>query len=332
MVRSYVLERRPEELPEAIPDATVVRCRPSSETARGRRAANAKTMQARQLTGDTQTDSGGFGVYTLGSVRPAASTGDCARDRESSAPRSSATIASGLYGAMLAVVDDAGFGGDAQRRAVASRAGVSRGALYEYFSGGARQCFLATFEALMEEGLATVSRAYAEPRARGRAAGGAPSTPYSRRWSRSRRRRGCASSRPTPPGAAGAALRERAARRPRGAGSRRARPVAATTARMPSEGSARLLGGIRTDRQSRLRRRREAELPALAPELWSWRSVATRPTRPLPQVLRAAGAGARLRRDHAPRPRLFVALAKVVHAKGYSETTCPTSSPRRGSR
>jgi AcrR family transcriptional regulator len=223
-----------------------------------------------------------------------------------------------LFGATVAVVDEAGYEG-LSVSAVSSRAGVSRGALYEYFPGGGRECFLATFEALLDEGLATVGRAYAE-------SGGT--------WDE---RLACALEalfealvkQPAAArlcfleayasGSTGAALRERGSVTLEGL-VRDALDQSPERADMPLEVIGAIVGGIRTVAQARLRRRREEELPALVPALTGWLTAYRRPDPPLPSVPAAPPPAPRfVATSH--RDRLFVALAKVVYAKGYSATS-----------
>jgi AcrR family transcriptional regulator len=222
-----------------------------------------------------------------------------------------------LFGAMVAVVDEAGYEG-MNVGAVASRAGVSRGTLYEYFPGGGRDCFLATFEALLDEGLATVGRAYA----------GADGTWDARlahaldalfdvlveqpAAARLCFLEGYAS------GTAGAELRERGSATLEGL-VRDALDQSPPRRDMPSDVVCALVGGVRTVAQARLRRRTEGDLPGLVPELMRWLTVYERPDPELRPVPASAPPAPRfVATSH--RDRLFVALAKVVHAKGYTAT------------
>lgn len=222
-----------------------------------------------------------------------------------------------LYGAMVAVVDESGYEGMSVG-AVASRAGVSRSALYEYFSG-APECFLATFETLLEDGLATVSRAYA-----------ADDGPWDARLRRAfdtlletivgqpAAARLCFLE-AYAAGEAGAALRARGSTTLE-ALMREALDQSPSRAGMPPEVIAAMVGGIRTVVQTRLRRRQEAELPTLAPELMHWLTGYERPSPPLRREL-AGTSGASPRFVAAThRDRLFVALATAVYAKGYEKT------------
>jgi AcrR family transcriptional regulator len=221
-----------------------------------------------------------------------------------------------LFGAMVAVVDEAGYEGISVG-AVASRAGVSRGTLYEHFPGGGRECFLATFEALLDEGLATVGRAYAE----------ADGT-----WDA---RLACALDalfevlveQPAAArlcfleayaaGGVGASLRERGSATLEGLVND-ALNQSPARADMPPEAIGAIVGGIRTIAQARLRRRQEDELPALVPDLMRWLTSYERPDPPLlPASAGTPPAPRFVATSH--RDRLFVALCKVVYAKGYTD-------------
>ncbi len=221
-----------------------------------------------------------------------------------------------LFGAMVAVVDEVGYEGISVG-AVASRAGVSRGALYEYFGGG-RECFLATFEALMEEGLATVSCAYAETDGQwDERLGRALDALFGLLVAQPAAARLCFLE-TYAAGAGGAALRDRGGTTLEGM-VRDALDQSPTRADMPPETIGAIVGGVRTITQARLRRRREGELPALAPELMRWLRGYERPA-PLPKVRAPRPPGPRfVAASH--RDRLFVALYRVVYAKGYSATS-----------
>jgi AcrR family transcriptional regulator len=222
-----------------------------------------------------------------------------------------------LHGAMVAIVDEEGYEGMSVA-AVAARAGVSRGALYEYFDGG-QACFLATFEALMEEGLARVSRAYA-----------ASEGPWDIRLGKTldslfealvtqpAAARLCFLEIHTA-GAASAELRERGTSALEALVSD-AFDQSPKRAGMPQEVVCALVGGIRTVIQARLRRRDERELLELSPHLLRWLISYPRPglaraatpptTRPTPPFVASSH-----------RDRLFVALAQVVYEKGYRDAT-----------
>jgi AcrR family transcriptional regulator len=220
-----------------------------------------------------------------------------------------------LYGATVAVVDEEGYEGMGVA-AVAARAGVSRSTIYEYFNGK-RDCFLATFEALMEDGLANLDRAYAES-----------DGPWDARLAQALD--GLFTAVAAQPaaarlcflesyaaGAAGAPLRDR------GVGAlealvRDALDRSPARAGMPPELIAALTGGIRTIIQTRLRRRREDELSALGPELLRWLSAYRPPAPPLPRLSAAAAPRGFVATSH--RDRLFVGLAQVVKEKGYADT------------
>ncbi len=221
-----------------------------------------------------------------------------------------------LYGATVAAVAEDGYEG-LSVGAIATRAGVSRGALYEYFSG-APECFLATFEALLDEGLATVGRAYAK----------ADGSWYERLDSALAALFAVLVEQPAAArlcfleayaaGEAGAALRDRGSETLEGL-VRDALEQSPERAGMPPEAVGAIVGGIRTIAQARLRRRSEAELPALVPELIGWLSGYEQPAIALREPGSRAPDGPRfVAISH--RDRLFVALAKVVYAKGYADT------------
>lgn len=220
-----------------------------------------------------------------------------------------------IYGATLAVVDESGYEG-LSVGAIASRAGVSRGALYEYF-GGAGECFLATFEALLENGLATVALAYADGDGtwdeRLRLALDALFAVLVAQPAAAR----LCFLEAYAAGEAGAALRDRGGATLEGL-VRDALDQSPQRAGMPPEAIGAIVGGIQTIAQSRLRRRREGELPGLAPELIGWLDGYERPAAPLRRPGARARPGPRFVAT-AHRDRLFVALARVVYAKGYSD-------------
>jgi AcrR family transcriptional regulator len=220
-----------------------------------------------------------------------------------------------LYGAMVAIIDEQGYEGMSVA-AVAARAGVSRGALYHYFSGG-QDCFLATFEALMDEGLATVGKAYAEGTgpwdAELRAALDAL---FAMLVAQPAAARLCLLE-AYAAGPACAALRDRADAALEML-VRDALDQSPERADMPSEVICAITGGIRTVIQTRLRRRQERELLELAPPLLAWLSTYKRPDLPPPQVNTFPTPGRFVATSH--RDRLFVALGKVICEKGYAGT------------
>jgi AcrR family transcriptional regulator len=220
-----------------------------------------------------------------------------------------------LFGAMVAVIDEEGYEGMSVG-AVAARAGVSRSALYEYFSGG-QECFLATFEALMDEGLEAISRTYSKSDGPwdDRLAGALDSL-FALLVAQPAAARLCFLE-TYATGEAGARLRDRGiaafealvtdayGRSPERAG-------------MPDEVIRALTGGVRTITQTRLRRRREHELPQLVPELVQWLVSYERPEQSLVLPATAAPTPRFVATSH--RDRLFVALAKIVAEKGYADT------------
>ena len=222
-----------------------------------------------------------------------------------------------LYGAMVAIVDEEGYEGMSVG-AVAARAGVSRSALYEYFSGG-RACFLATFEALTDEGLARISRAYVASDGPWDARlGTALDTLFESLVAQPAAARLCFLE-TYAAGAPGAEPRERAVEALE-ALVRDALDQSPERAGMPAEVICAIVGATRTIVQTRLRRRREPELPELAPELLRWVSSYQRPDPPLREVRVQPAAGPRfVATSH--RDRLFVALAEVVNDKGYVATS-----------
>ncbi len=223
-----------------------------------------------------------------------------------------------LYGAVVAVVDEVGYEGMSVS-AVATRAGVARGALYEYFSGGGQECFLATFEALMEEGLATVSRAYAASDGTwDERLGSALDTLFAVVEGQPAAARLCFLE-AYAAGTGGAALRERGGATLEGL-VRDALDHSPSRAEMPPQIVDAIIGGIRTICQTRLRRRQEGQLPALTPDLLAWLTGYERPDPPLrPTAPGPPPAPRFVASSH--RDRLFVALSKVVCAKGYLGTS-----------
>lgn len=222
-----------------------------------------------------------------------------------------------LYGAMVAIVDEEGYDGMSVT-AVAARAGVSRSALYEYFDDG-RACFLATFEALIDEGLARIARTYAESDGPWDARlGTALDALFEALVSQPAAARLCflETHAAGPPAAE---LRERGREALEGL-VRDALDQSPQRADMPPEVIRAIVGAIRTIAQRRLRRGRERELPDLAPELLRWLSIYDRPDRPLRDSAAATGGGARFV-PTSHRERLFVALAEVVCRKGYAATS-----------
>ncbi len=221
-----------------------------------------------------------------------------------------------LYGAMVAVIDERGYEGMSVA-AVASRAGVSRSALYEYFSGG-RACFLATFETLLDGGLAAILQAYED----GAGAwdvrlGEALEAMFGILAAQPAAARLCFLE-TYATGVEGAELRDRGGKALEGL-IREALDESPERAAMPDAVVSAISGGIRTVVQARLRRRQEQELPGLAPELMRWLSAYERPDPPFPEVPLRAEPGPRfVATSH--RDRLFVALAKVVGRKGYADT------------
>jgi AcrR family transcriptional regulator len=221
-----------------------------------------------------------------------------------------------LYGAMVAVVDEYGYEG-MNVGAVARRAGVSRGTLYLYFSG-CQECFLATFEALIADGLATVTHAYADSKGSpDLRLGAALDTLLELLVAQPAAARLCYLE-AYAAGDAGLQLRNRS-NAVLEALVREALDGSPQRADMPPEIVSALIGGLRTVIQTRLRRRREGELPDLAPELLRWMLTYERPDPPLLKVTADPPAEPRfVATSH--RDRLFVALAKVIYEKGYAAT------------
>ncbi len=220
-----------------------------------------------------------------------------------------------LYGAMVAVIDEVGYEGMRVGR-VAERAGVSRSALYEYFSDR-QECFLATFQAVMHDGLAKVFAAYEGPgawdaklqRALDALIAAVVAQPAAARL-------GFLETYAAGP--AGAALRVQVADTLEGLVTA-AMAQSSDRAQMPRPIVNAMVGGVRTVVQTRLRRRTEDELPELVPELWQWLLSYHTPSPPLRRL--------RVRQSTNPRfvattheQRLFVALAETIYANGYQET------------
>lgn len=219
-----------------------------------------------------------------------------------------------LFGATVAIVDEQGYEG-MNVRAVAARAGVSRGTVYEHFGGG-QGCFLATFEALMDDGLARVSRAYANSDgAWDVRLGAALDALFEAIVAQPAAARLCFLETHAA-GSAGAELRERGATALE-ALVRDALDQSPERADMPAEVICAIAGAIRTVVETRLRRRREHELPALAPQLLRWLCSYHRPVPALPETrVQASTAPRFVASSH--RDRLFVGMAKAIHAKGYT--------------
>jgi AcrR family transcriptional regulator len=220
-----------------------------------------------------------------------------------------------LYGAMVAVIDENGY----ERMsvgAVAERAGVSRSAVYEYFSGG-QECFIATFDTLLRDGLRTVEGAY-------EVSEGAWDTRlaiildtlFAILVAQPAASRLCFLE-TYAAGSDATALRDHGVQMLEGL-------VADTFEQsperrgMPPDVTGALMGGIRTVAQSRLRRRQERELPAIAADLLNWVTLYRRPSSPLRQVPYEPMQGRFVATSH--RDRLFVALAEVVGENGYANT------------
>jgi AcrR family transcriptional regulator len=221
-----------------------------------------------------------------------------------------------LYGAMVAVVDEGGYEGMRVGR-VAARAGVSRSALYEYFRDR-QECFLATFEALVDDGIATLTEAYED----------GPGPPEQRLLRALDALIELLVAQPAAgrlcfleayaAGPPAAALRERATDALEGLVWRTAAEMPRRR-QMPEEVLGGIVGGIRIVIQTRLRRRTEHELRAIAPELRRWMLCYETPDPPLRAVqARDAGGPGFVATTHEQ--RLFVALARTVSAKGYAET------------
>ena len=80
------------------------------------------------------------------------------------------------------------------------------------------------------------------------------------------------------------------------------------------------MGGIRIVIQTRLRRRTEHELRDIAPRLWHWTLSYETPTPPLPSVPTSDPTTTGfVATSHEQ--RLFVAMTKTIHSKGYANTS-----------
>lgn len=232
-----------------------------------------------------------------------------------------------LYGATVAVVDAFGYEGMSVG-AIAAAAGVSRSALYGYFSGR-QACFLATFEALTEQGLETLSRAYAIDGPWDARLAAALDALLALLVAQPAAARVCLLE-AYASGSDGAELRERGGRAVE-ALVREALEQSPERAGMPAGVVAAMVGGIRTVIQTRLRRRQEDELPALAPEVLGWLISYERPEPPL----RAVQTPDALSQDSrfaatTQRDRLFVALAEVIHDHGYADASVVDIVSRAG--
>jgi AcrR family transcriptional regulator len=223
-----------------------------------------------------------------------------------------------LFGAMVAVIDENGYDGMSVG-GLAARAGVSRSTIYEYFDDR-DDCFLATFDALVEAAMERIDDA------------------YDARGSWDERLRAVLEALVAivveQPAAARLCLLEAYAAGPEAA-ARRERAATALEAlarrgmnRSPERGDMppavvrAIVGGLRIVIQRRLRGGDERELPGLIDELWRWVLSYRRPDPPL----REAAAGGAARRARRPEPadtrgRLFEAVARMVSEKSYSEMT-----------
>jgi TetR/AcrR family transcriptional regulator len=221
-----------------------------------------------------------------------------------------------LYGAMVAVIDDVGYEGMSVG-AVAARAGVSRSALYEYFSGG-RECFMATFEALMDYGLEAMTHAANREGPWDERLEQVLASMFGLLVSQPAAARLCFLE-TYAAGVDAAELRDRGGDALVGL-IRDALDESPERAGMPLDVIQAIAGGIRTITQTRLRRRQEGELPGLAPDLVRWLKTYERPEPPLRVERVPPPSGPRFVAN-SHRDRLFVALAKVVADKGYTSTT-----------
>jgi AcrR family transcriptional regulator len=220
-----------------------------------------------------------------------------------------------LYGAMVAVVDEVGYDG-MRTSLVTERAGVSRSTLYEYFDDR-RECFFATFDAIMAHGVERVFQKYDR----------------SGSWDERLRSllEAVVEQIVEQPAAARLCLLELYCAGP-DAAERRDRAAAALEriatqsirqsperADMPEAVVSALVGGCRTVFQRHLRRGAEQELPGLVDELWQWALSYHSPPVPLrtPRLKPPQDPGWVPARQVE---RLCAALVKTVCEKGYHQT------------
>jgi len=220
-----------------------------------------------------------------------------------------------LYGAMVAVIDEVGYEGMRVGR-VAERAGVSRSALYEYFSDR-EECFLATFEALTRAGLKSISRAYEAEKSWDAQLRGAIEVLIQALVAQPAAARLCFLE-IYATGPVGAAMRIRTVRTLEAlvTSSMERSPERAG---MPPAIISAIVGGIRVVIQRRLRRRTEHELPGLVPDLWEWLLSYHAPGTPLRSSPARQRPGLRFAAT-THEQRLFVALAETVYENGYPHT------------
>jgi AcrR family transcriptional regulator len=216
---------------------------------------------------------------------------------------------------MLAVVDEVGYEGVRVGK-VAERAGVSRSTLYEYF-GDRHECFLATFEALLSEGIATIRKAYAGSGPPEQRLRHALDTLVEAVIAQPAAARLCFLE-AYGAGTSAAKLRDRA--------TDTLEDLVLETmvqsparAEMPREIVSAIVGGMRIVIQTRLWRRTEPELREIAPTLWQWMLDYEAPMPTLPRVALEQALGPRFV-PATHEQRLFVALTKTIHDKGYAET------------
>lgn len=220
-----------------------------------------------------------------------------------------------LYGAMVAVVDEVGYEGMRVGK-VADRAGVSRSTLYEYFQDR-EDCFLATFDALMEAGVARIASKYDADK------------PWDERLRATLET--LVDMTVAQPAAARLCLLELYCVGPR-AVERRNHAAAALEeialreiqssperADMPPELVSSIVGGIRTVFQRYLRQGSERELPHVIDGLWRWALCYTTPPVPFVPPMAQPPSGPRWT-PTTQIERLCAAVCETVCEKGYQET------------
>jgi AcrR family transcriptional regulator len=216
---------------------------------------------------------------------------------------------------MVAVVDEVGYEGMRVGR-VADRAGVSRSTLYEYFEDR-DDCFLATFDALMEEGTRRLAplletdlpweeRLHALLTA---IVGQIVEQPAAARLCLLELY--CVGPQATPRRDRAAATLERIARQ--------AIQASPDHADMPPALVSAIVGGIRTIFQKHLRRGAEHELPGQVDGILQWALSYPSPPQPLRPEPHVSPQGPRWT-PSTQIERLCAAVCKTVCEKGYHET------------
>jgi AcrR family transcriptional regulator len=222
-----------------------------------------------------------------------------------------------LLGAMVAVVDEHGYDGMSVG-GLASRAGVSRSTIYEYFEDR-DDCFLATFDALIAAGLKRIDSVYDDEGSWDERLRAVLETLIAIIVEQPAAARLCLLE-------VYAAGPEAAPRRERAAAAiealaRRGMQRSPERADMPPAVVRAIVGGLRTVIQRHLRAGTERELPGLIDELWQWVVSYRTPEPPLRAATAAPARRARRTQPTDTLERVFEAVARMVSEKGYAEMT-----------